>query len=211
MKGVKHDISVTNELIKYSFPVLHDYLQKQDLAIDNTILSWTICLFMNMSLHDKIKSDLLEYILVYKKNAIYKTMIYCIKKVKKKLLECNNIVDCNQTLREVEKHLDRPDIITEIADVKIDNEIIKKLIRVECQQLHNDQYLFKEKGLDLKACLIKNYFYAKNHKSSKKAKNRYSQILSVTIDPTVLTKTIYQRYRIFTISEVYNSSTLGDL
>ena len=51
MKGVKHDISVVNSLVKYRFPALHEFLVGRDLAIDNTILSWTICLFMNMNLY----------------------------------------------------------------------------------------------------------------------------------------------------------------
>ena len=108
MKGVKHDISVVNSLVKYRFPALHEFLSARDLSIDNTILSWSICLFMNMNLCEATKSDLLEYILVYKKAAVYKIIIYCVKKVKKDLVECSNIVDCNQTLKDVEKHLNRP-------------------------------------------------------------------------------------------------------
>lgn len=210
MKGVKHDINVANELIKFRFPALHDYLTQKDLSIDNTVLSWTICLFMNMNLNESVKAELLEFILVYKKAAIYKIIIYCIKKVKKRLLTCTNIVDCNQILREVEKHLDRDDISGEIIKVKVDDSIIKELIRLECQQFHNDQYVFKEENLDLKSCMIKNYFYMKNHHKAKDPKMRYSQLLKVNNDTMTLTKTIFQRYRIFTISDIYESTTLND-
>jgi len=208
MKGVKHDISVVNDLVKYRFPTLHAFLTRCEISIDNTILSWTICLFMNMNLSFEVKSDLMEYILVYKKTAVYKAIIYCVKKVKRELVQCSNIVDCNNTLKDVERFLERPDIISEIIDVTINEELIKKLAASECQNFHNDQYIFKEEGLDLRDCMIRNYFYGKNHKDDGSSNKRYSQALKVSVGDNTLTKTIFQRYRIFTINEWRRTSTL---
>ena len=75
MKGLKQDIFTVKKLIEIKYPDLTAYLNKKEISIDNSLLTWMICLFTHADLGNEASQRIIEYIIVNKKIGLYKIII----------------------------------------------------------------------------------------------------------------------------------------
>ena len=179
MKGLQEFLTLICKILESKYIEIYNKLKIKEDLLKNFLLSWVVCLFMNLDFEQKW--NIIKFIVVFKKAGIVRILLYIFKKIYKKLKQSENFIEFNNELRKVGWILNNKKILKKLYKVKLSSNILKIIDEFNHETSKKDYRKFtvyrNEEILDLKH-YNKNYFLTKKVNLSSLDKKEYSVLLN---------------------------------
>lgn len=179
MKGLQEFLSLICKILESKYFEMYNKLKINEDLLRNFLLSWVVCLFMNLDFQQKW--NVVKFIVVFKKAGIVRVLLYIFKKIYKKLKKSENFMEFNEELKKVGWILNNKKILKKLYKVKLNSSILKIIDEFNLETNKKDYRKFtiyrNQDILNLQN-FNKNYFLTKKVNQSSIGDREYSEILN---------------------------------
>lgn len=137
MEGLKTDTELLNQIILKKHPKLINHFLAIDVSLESFLFSWMVCLFANLKINNKSYEEFIKFIVVNKRKGLFKSVLFCVKKLKKKLMKCKNNREATDLLRNSNFCFERKDLLWKIKKVKVDFDFVNSQIKRNERKLNS--------------------------------------------------------------------------
>ncbi len=142
MKGLKEFLNLICRILEDKYNEIYNNLKINQDLLKNILLSWIVCLFMNLDLDFEQKWILLKFIVIFKKSGLLKIVLYIFKKIYKKLRRSENFIQFHNELKNVSIFLKKNKIAKRLCKININKQTQKVIDDFKKMKSEEDKKMF---------------------------------------------------------------------